>query len=340
MAVQLGATRSLSDAVRVSASAPMELGFAMLHCKGRQSGSFEFPSPAWMDALPAGWQELASRLDAIWADFPAKETCEIMVLAVRNGTLWDPDMDRFFANFDDAASRPREPSLMPYEPPELRLAIQGRLELLRRDEARRTAYRALLHDCWQVVRPIWERHGLNAVEEACGRYRAALKSASDIRTVLPAWHFARLEQWAPLVDEGRAGGRLAIAPSYFAGAGQCIEDLPGTVVLGVGVEMERAVERRRNEAERAAGRFKVLSDPTRLTILVALMKQKLSVTDLALRFELSQPTVSVHVKGLREANLLESIRERNQTLYSTTPERIREFVAEALSEATGTRPRA
>ena len=60
----------------------------------------------------------------------------------------------------------------------------------------------------------------------------------------------------------------------------------------------------------------------------------LSVTDLASYFELSQPTVSAHVKILRDAGLLEAERAGTFTFYRVTEEHLREFIGEALQELT------
>jgi ArsR family transcriptional regulator len=56
------------------------------------------------------------------------------------------------------------------------------------------------------------------------------------------------------------------------------------------------------------------------------------VTDLASLFELSQATVSVHVKVLREAGLLESRKSGNQTVYRARPETLRRILDESLEE--------
>ena len=61
---------------------------------------------------------------------------------------------------------------------------------------------------------------------------------------------------------------------------------------------------------------------------------QVSVTDLAAYFELSQPTVSAHVKILRDAGLLEAERAGTFTFYRVTEERLRTFIDEALGELT------
>ncbi|MBE0611335.1 MAG: winged helix-turn-helix transcriptional regulator [Dehalococcoidia bacterium] len=108
------------------------------------------------------------------------------------------------------------------------------------------------------------------------------------------------------------------------------------VFVGVGSGVGERLARRRERAERAAGRFKVLSDPTRLAILAELLHadyhNATTVTELASLFGLSQPTVSVHMKMLREAGLVTAEREGNQVSYSASDATLREFVEGALEE--------
>ncbi|RIL01495.1 MAG: transcriptional regulator [Proteobacteria bacterium] len=60
------------------------------------------------------------------------------------------------------------------------------------------------------------------------------------------------------------------------------------------------------EQERLVTAFKALADPTRLEIvrLVGAQAGPVCVCDIVDRFELSQPTISHHLKVLREAGIL------------------------------------
>jgi DNA-binding transcriptional ArsR family regulator len=75
-------------------------------------------------------------------------------------------------------------------------------------------------------------------------------------------------------------------------------------------------------AEHGARRLKVLSDPTRVALLADLVRRPASITELAERFELAQPTVSMHVKLLREADLLTHTKNGPRTTYSVDRERL------------------
>jgi ArsR family transcriptional regulator len=81
--------------------------------------------------------------------------------------------------------------------------------------------------------------------------------------------------------------------------------------------------------------FKALADPTRVAIVNRLASgEPCCVCDLTDAFELSQPTVSHHLRILRDAGLVEAERRGTWAYYRLAPdaiERLREvFTAPAL----------
>jgi ArsR family transcriptional regulator len=85
------------------------------------------------------------------------------------------------------------------------------------------------------------------------------------------------------------------------------------------------------EREELATRFKALSDPTRVAIINSLSAaDEVCVCNLTATFDLSQPTISHHLKILREAGLVESSRRGTWAYYRLVPEAI-----EALRGALG-----
>jgi ArsR family transcriptional regulator len=70
--------------------------------------------------------------------------------------------------------------------------------------------------------------------------------------------------------------------------------------------------------------FRALADPTRLEILrlVAAQSGATCVCDIVGHFELSQPTISHHLKVLREAELLDMSRQGIWSFYAANPEGI------------------
>lgn len=77
------------------------------------------------------------------------------------------------------------------------------------------------------------------------------------------------------------------------------------------------------EREEIAARFKALADPTRVAIINCLSAaDEVCVCSLTDTFDLSQPTISHHLKVLREAGLVESSRRGTWAYYRLVPEAI------------------
>jgi ArsR family transcriptional regulator len=89
-------------------------------------------------------------------------------------------------------------------------------------------------------------------------------------------------------------------------------------------------------AERFATRFKALADPARVAILNRLAQpgtQTVCVCELVPALRLSQPTVSHHLRILREAGLVTAERRGTWAFYRLVPEAVSEL-AFALSGET------
>jgi len=72
-----------------------------------------------------------------------------------------------------------------------------------------------------------------------------------------------------------------------------------------------------------AARFKALADPTRVAIINSLSAaDEVCVCNLTETFDLSQPTISHHLKILRDAGLVESSRRGTWAYYRLVPEAI------------------
>jgi ArsR family transcriptional regulator, arsenate/arsenite/antimonite-responsive transcriptional repressor len=74
-------------------------------------------------------------------------------------------------------------------------------------------------------------------------------------------------------------------------------------------------------ATQLAAQFKALADPTRVAIVNQLSAaDEVCVCNLVDAFDLSQPTISHHLKILREAGLVESTRRGTWAYYRLVPE--------------------
>jgi ArsR family transcriptional regulator, arsenate/arsenite/antimonite-responsive transcriptional repressor len=110
---------------------------------------------------------------------------------------------------------------------------------------------------------------------------------------------------------------LELAPKQKRPAGQpCCEPV-------VYPDVERV------QAERMAAIAKALGDPIRLQLVDVLRKHagKVCVCELVPLFDLSQPTVSHHLKVLRGAGLVDSERRGLWAYYYVVPDALEELVA-------------
>jgi len=85
----------------------------------------------------------------------------------------------------------------------------------------------------------------------------------------------------------------------------------------------------REEAQRMAAIAKALADPVRVQLVDVLRKHagKVCVCELVPLFDLSQPTVSHHLKVLREAGVVDSERQGLWAYYYVTPDSLKELSA-------------
>jgi ArsR family transcriptional regulator len=83
----------------------------------------------------------------------------------------------------------------------------------------------------------------------------------------------------------------------------------------------------RREADRLATVAKALGDPVRLQLVDVLRRHagKVCVCELVPLFDLSQPTVSHHLKVLREAGIVGSERRGLWAYYYVLPDRLEEL---------------
>lgn len=86
-------------------------------------------------------------------------------------------------------------------------------------------------------------------------------------------------------------------------------------------------EIQRAQAQRIAGIAKALGDPVRMQLVDVLRKHagKVCVCELVPLFDLSQPTVSHHLKVLRDAGIVGSERQGLWAYYYVRPDTLKEL---------------
>ncbi|MEO9256672.1 MAG: metalloregulator ArsR/SmtB family transcription factor, partial [Tepidiformaceae bacterium] len=284
--------------VRVTLAPMLELQFSLyvLERVGVHRGAW---MQAWVESFLRDYAAVAGRVAAFWGDAGEKgEFSEMLILADRAGVVFEADPDATWQSLREAAATKIVIPPLPAEAPYVRPLLQSRVDQLRESPELLDRYIAVLRETWAVLKPYWISVGQPAAEELLRRLRPELERGADVRTLLPRNHFARREDHSETVDQAVARGELVVVPLGMAGVGMAFFALPGLTIVALGPDSEKRIELRRKRAEQAASRFKLLSDPTRLSILSVLLRGAHSVTDLAAAFELSQPTVSVHMKML------------------------------------------
>ena len=99
-----------------------------------------------------------------------------------------------------------------------------------------------------------------------------------------------------------------------------------------GIEADHVHSEASEELKEAAATFKALSDPTRLRILKAISGTgELCECNIVPTFGLSQPTISYHLKILREVGLVRSER-RGQWVYHQLNEKALLSVVRELTD--------
>jgi DNA-binding transcriptional ArsR family regulator len=71
--------------------------------------------------------------------------------------------------------------------------------------------------------------------------------------------------------------------------------------------------------------FEILAEPNRRAILSLLVSSEQSVGEIELQLGMSQPTVSKHLRVLREAGFVEATVDAQRRLYRLKPERFQEL---------------
>ncbi len=295
-----GPTDGRSLSVTVSASAAIELHWVTASWSG---------SPVAAEEVPTGEERagLQARLAALWAPDPdagltAHSLPELLVLADRAGVLSSSDLGEVVAAVAEEASRPAPRPALRSEVAADRDLIAGRLVALARSARRRREWRALLDGGVAAMAGQWEAVGVD-VARRTARARTSQLPWSDPSAAIVAWAGRDYGGALPdLIDAAARSGRpVLVVPAYWSGRG-LLFDLEEHLL--VGIQARPGTTDSRARVEPWARRLKAMADPTRLAILDHVAAAPRTVTELAADFALAQPTVSRHVRLLRDAGLI------------------------------------
>ncbi|HEX6547621.1 MAG TPA: metalloregulator ArsR/SmtB family transcription factor [Candidatus Dormibacteraeota bacterium] len=264
---------------------------------------FVHPEHWPLEAAPKAPSELAAEVFSL-RDAGLRAGA-ILVLADLAGSLTGADAEAVFAAVE---SPPQLPASLPLasEKEADRVELLRALELVIGDPQLRRRLVAVMRRAWALVESTWRSEGIQACEAAVARAREQLGSGARLQELVP--HYGRREPWWPQIESAQANGRLLLVPTFFGGT-FLAWDLPNTYLVGLQARPGDEVASLRQRASKLAARLKVLGDPTRLAIAALLARRPASVTELADSLAIAQPTVSMHLKLLREAGLVTTSRE-------------------------------
>ncbi len=286
-----------------------------------------------------GREELADRVREFWND-GSQESCfaEMQVLAHHAGAFAENDAETLWRAIEHAVATVPLDLDMPSEDPAELDVYRTRFARLRNSPELLASYLGLLRDVWAPVDEMWHQ-ALPLIEEAGRQVVAQYERGRSLDQLIPTGCdilAARLPGIVSAVESGRS--ELLFVPCLFFGSNMYLE-LPGVVIIGTGVAMSDVSARAKTES--VARRVKAVADPTRLALLHSLASAPSTVGDLALLFRLAQPTVSMHVKVLRENGLVRSAREGGRLRLSADPAAMESLLADlrgAVLQEAGSEP--
>ena len=295
------ASGARTKAVRATPSLATDLSW-LLSVAARPSMQARYPKLAEMFK---GREDLADRVRTFWSDSP-EEMCfsEMQVLVQHAGAVSATDADELWAAIEEAVATVPLDLSMPSESPEDREIFLDRFRRLRESPELLRSYLDLLEEVWSPVDEMWQQ-ALPVLEEAGRILIAQYEGGRSLETLIPRGCDILDERLPEILANVEAGHPLLFVPCLFFGSSMYIE-VSGLVIIGTGVGQGDVVARERTES--VARRLKAVADPTRLALLHSLATSPSTVGELALLFRLAQPTVSMHVKVLRQNGLVRAER--------------------------------
>jgi len=317
--------------VTCAPSPVMELAYAQFYLQRRLHHPKGFEVP-WAGPLLSADPDVGSDVEAFWAAHSLEGPgVALFVLAARYGFVYDGDPERFLRELPQLALRyARDGEHLGATPsgaedPEQLADLRRRIEVLQ-DEEQALALAALLRRLWAFLSEGWDQHGRAAVVEAVRAFDAEFQRTSAVLEALPAHHFTRFEHLAQSIRDAAASARVAVVPLWLAASGGFGFRVDDVQYVGYGLQSEHVFERTAERVGDVARRVKALADPNRLLALALVSTfagMRPTVGDLAQQIGVSQPTVSGHLRLLRDAGLVAVEKQGNKAYYRLEPDAVR-----------------
>jgi DNA-binding transcriptional ArsR family regulator len=270
---------------------------------------------------------IKEQLERLWSDGLAG--CpELLYYAQEADCTFDDGLNRVINRLANAVEKATADHAMLTEPEQDRPVIAARMRRLHEDPKTRHLYRDVLVEVWQLAAGPWERSGRSVVARACDVWKDRLSTGVSIEELVPPRH--------PLTHSDRLGfddifmhrREFAVSPLYFCMSGGHVVDLDDYVHIAVPAS-DLVPVRKVRDAAFVSDRLRVLAEPTRVHILIQLLSAPSGVMDIARSLRMSQPTVSGHLKVLRDAGLIQPRRFGTRTVMVASRKRIERLLEDA-----------
>ena len=297
-----------------------------------QTAAYAEPALAELDStLIPGIRRLREptlqRTTKLWNDGVAG--CpELLHVAELAGAVLDSDLERLFEWLVKPRATQLEHRASLTESDSDWRAITTRVRRLVRSSAARRAYREMLAGVWRLASGPWDREGRVAVAEACRAWKAKLDSGEKLEALMPPRHPLSRADESGLDDLFDRLPEFDLSPLYFCLSGGLVVDLRDHVHIAVPASDLLPVRKTR-DAMFVAGRMRVLSEVTRVRILLQLLTSPAGAVEISRVLDLSQPTVSGHLKVLREAGLIQPKRFGGRSVMVASRRRIERLIEDA-----------
>ena len=260
--------------------------------------------------------DLAERVRTFWDDTDDETSfTEMHILAHYAGALHATDPDVLWAALERAVPTVPLDLDMPSESDEELALFSDRFRRLQESPGLLRSYLDLLAEVWAPVNDMWQQW-LPAMEQAGRHFVSQYERRTSLDVLITPGCDIFRERLPRIVSDIEGGKPVAFVPCLFFGSSLYL-DFPDLVVVGIGVRA--GDEQARARTESVARRLKAVADPTRLAILHSLAAAPSSVGELATLFRLAQPTVSMHVKVLRQSGLVHSERQGGRLRLQRRP---------------------
>jgi len=206
--------------------------------------------------------------------------------------------------------------------------IGARMHRLHTNARTRELYSEILGEVWRAISPEWDRRGRETATRACDALKARLDQGTPLSELVPPRHPLNSADGIGLEDLFARRLEYALSPLYFCMSGGHAIDLGEYVHVAVPASHLLPIRRIRDAAF-VADRLRVLGEPTRVRILLQVLSSPAGVTDLARTLRVSQPTVSGHVKVLRDAGLLSDQRLGGRSVLVASLKRVERLIEDA-----------